>query len=132
MDKLVSLEDNHETPEINITPLIDVVFVVLISFILIAPLVKMEEIDLAAASPKEASLIQSSPFQIVVKEDNSIWINNNKVTINQLERFLTQQNNKKSLQLLYDQKATFGTYKKIKNLAEEIGFDQMQLIVKDK
>ena len=38
-----------EEPQINLTPLIDVVFVILIMFILIAPILELDRIDLADA-----------------------------------------------------------------------------------
>lgn len=39
-----------EEPAVNLTPLIDVVFVILIGFIIIAPLLEIDRIDLAEAS----------------------------------------------------------------------------------
>jgi len=58
-----------EEPVINITPLIDVVFVVLIMFILIAPLVDKEGVDLARGGEGEAREVkETSPIAIVVKK----------------------------------------------------------------
>ena len=43
---------------VNLTPLIDVVFVVLIMFIVVAPLLEMEQVELADGTPKATMDLQ--------------------------------------------------------------------------
>jgi len=123
-----SLDENL----INLTPLIDVVFVVLISFIIIAPLLEVEHINLASSSKKSDKNISNSSIVIKVKEDNSILVNNRLVTFIELGKILKE---KKGLdasqipQLYHDKKAYFGTYQSIKNLIEASGFEKVDLIL---
>ncbi|MGK5594607.1 MAG: ExbD/TolR family protein [Parachlamydiaceae bacterium] len=126
----------EEEPSINLTPLIDVVFVILIMFIVIAPLLEMEKIDLAQASPaaQEISNVkQKSPITIEVKNDNAIRINQ---TIIPLEQLLNRLKKLKEAyptakpQLFHDKKAFFGTYQEIKTALEIAGFEEMDLILK--
>ena len=54
-------EEGSEELHINLTPLIDVVFVLLIMFIVIAPLLELDRIQLASSAGKaikEASTVQ--------------------------------------------------------------------------
>jgi biopolymer transport protein ExbD len=118
---------------INLTPLIDVVFVVLISFILIAPLLEVDHVSLAqAGQTTESDLCRQSVLSIYVREDDSILLNHRLVTEKELKTLL--QEKKKQYpehvpQLFHDKDAKFGTYQKVKNAVEEAGFLQMDVIL---
>lgn len=125
-----------EEPVVNLTPLIDVVFVILIMFIVVAPLLELDRVELAdaAASSAErsASVQESSPIAIHVHQDNTIWINGQQVTLIQLTEFLKLSKKRYPSarpQLFHDKKAHFGTYQTIKNAAEMAGFQQMDVIL---
>jgi len=128
-------EESVDEPLINLTPLIDVVFVVLITFMLIAPVLDIDPVDLALGSPakKETSNFQASPISIAVHADNSIWIQQTRLTMAQLETKLRQEKKKYPRavpQVVHDSKASFGTYQTIKNALEAAGFEQMDVILK--
>ncbi|MFA6502197.1 MAG: biopolymer transporter ExbD, partial [Parachlamydiales bacterium] len=117
--KKIEITDTSDENLINLTPLIDVVFVVLISFIIIAPLLEVDHINLANSSTKSDKNISKTSIVIKVKEDNSIWFNNKLVTLKELEKLLKEKKSFKTdqnPQLLHDRKASFGTYQSIKNL----------------
>ncbi|KAF3362648.1 Uncharacterized protein PHSC3_000887 [Chlamydiales bacterium STE3] len=126
----------EEEPSINLTPLIDVVFVILIMFIVIAPLLEMEKIELPRSSPaaKEVSSVnQKSPVIIEVRSDNSVRINQ-AVTIPAqfTDRLIELKKAYPSAkpQLFHDKKAFFGTYQEVKTALEVSGFEEMDLILK--
>jgi len=117
---------------INLTPLIDVVFVVLISFILIAPLLEVDHINLAERSPKSDKNIEKTNIVLKVKEDNSILINNRLVTLLELKDILKEKrrlNPNQIPQLYHDKKASFGSYQSIKNLVELSGFEKLDVVL---
>ncbi len=120
---------------INLTPLIDVVFVVLIAFILVAPLLEVDHVDLAPATiSSESNLSKKSSLCIYVREDNSIWINHRKVLEKDLFPALKEAKIKFPQvvpQLYQDRKAAFGTYQTVKGAAERAGFDKIDLILKN-
>jgi biopolymer transport protein ExbD len=125
----------EETP-INLTPLIDVVFVVLIMFIIIAPMLELDHVQLASAAQrdtKEMAVVQeNSPVTIHVREDNSIWIENRRVLEKELIQILKRAKQtypQKIPQLFHDRKAHFGTYQTIKNAVEIAGFEQLDVIL---
>jgi biopolymer transport protein ExbD len=122
-----------EEPTINITPLIDVVFVVLIMFILIAPLVDKENVHLAkGSSSEEHELKESSLISLVVKKNSELLLNRIPVDLEDLPYRLKEV---KSLypeatpQLFHDRMAPFGTYQEVKLAMEVAGFSEMELVV---
>lgn len=129
-------EGASEETHINLTPLIDVVFVVLIMFIIIAPMLELDRVQLAPAAQrdnKEMAVVQeNSPVAIHVHEDNTIWINNRVVTEKELIQILKQAKRaypQKIPQLFHDKKAQFGTYQTVKNAVEIAGFEQLDVIL---
>ncbi|WP_068471288.1 ExbD/TolR family protein [Candidatus Protochlamydia phocaeensis] len=126
-----------DEPTVNLTPLIDVVFVILIMFIVIAPLLELDQVELADAPhmplQTSQSVQESSPITIHVHPDNTIWFNNQLVSLAQLREQLKlakQQFPKINPQVFHDRRAQFGTYQSVKNAAEEAGFAQLEIILK--
>jgi len=133
---LSHLHLEEEEDEINLTPLIDVVFVVLILFILIAPLIEIDRIALAPASSKKkenVSLEQKESIKLYVHADNTIWLNGTPLQAKELLNALKKERQRvpdAQLQLFHDKKAYFGTYQMVKNMAESAGFERLDLILK--
>ncbi len=134
--RLVSSQNSQESDGINLTPLLDVVFVVLIMFILITPMLELDRVELATSSKdktKEAKVVQENHrIMIHVHADNSIWISSRKVSLEDLALFLQKTNKDypgQIPQLFQDKKAYFGTYQSIKNLVESCGFEELDVIL---
>lgn len=126
-----------EEPMVNLTPLIDVVFVILIAFIVIAPLLELDRVELADASAtpseKTASVQENSPIAIHVRQDNSIWFAGKQVSVNELPLLLSEAKSRyphSRPQLFHDKHAAFGTYQSVKNAAEAAGFEQLDVVLK--
>ena len=135
--RLLHHREGLEETEINLTPLIDVVFVVLIMFIIVAPLLELERIQLAKGpthDQKETSSVQEmSALHIHVREDNSILLNGKALLLGQLSEHLKRSYRafpKATPQLYHDKRATFGTYQDVKNAVEEAGFEELEIILK--
>lgn len=125
-----------QEPLINLTPLIDVVFVVLIAFILVAPLLDRDQVELAPggnlSSHEPLSMRDASPIQIHVRADNSILISGSKISLNELPAklgFLKQHYPQAKPQVFHDRRAHFGTYQALKNCLEQVGFDEMDIVL---
>ena len=124
-----------EEPTINLTPLIDVVFVVLIMFILVAPLLELDRINLAdaASSDEVTNISDQSLVTIHVRQDNSILLNNSETTLERLAPTLADLRTHFPTarpQVFHDKDATFGTYQAVKNAVEGAGFPEMDIILK--
>ena len=122
-----------EEASINLTPLIDVVFVILIMFIVVAPLLEIDQIELPPASQVTQSVQTQQNLAIHVYADDTISLNNQPVSLAQLEKFLVQvhmQHPNRHPQLFHDRQATFGTYQLIKNIVESAGFSKLDVFLK--
>jgi biopolymer transport protein ExbD len=130
-----SLQDAEEASP-NLTPLIDVVFVVLIMFIIIAPMLEIDKVKLASGPEKglgkNTSVQEASRIVIHVHEDNTIWLNLKKVPREDLVNLLKiakRQNPTAIPQLFQDKKAHFGVYQSVKNAVELSGFDELDVVL---
>lgn len=122
------LSDEHF---INLTPLIDVVFVVLISFIVIAPILQGEKVALAPAGETSEKLSSENKTTIYVLEDNTFSFHQKKLGFVELKQTLIQHKKKSdAIPCIYhDEKASFGTYQRLKNLLESLGYLEMDVVL---
>lgn len=127
---------SEEEASINITPLIDVVFVLLIMFIIIAPMLELDRVALAPSANREETYIknvqENSPIVIYVHADNSIWLGKRKVDAKQLPSLLKEMKKQypnRTPQLFHDKKAYFETYQMVKNALETAGFETLDVIL---
>ena len=126
-----------DEPIVNMTPLIDVVFVVLITFIVIAPLLEMEVVELADGTPHASMALeqmqQNHPISITVKHDNSVWMNQRLVNVEVLEALLQEGKEQypgTTPLLFHDKRAFFGTYQEVKGAVERAGFPEMDVVLR--
>lgn len=136
--KLLSDQSEVDEPAVNLTALIDIVFVILIMFIVIAPFLELDRVELASAPAN--NLIhdslpaqQASPIAIHVQRDNTIWLNQRHLSVSQLTAELLElkkMHPNAQPQLFHDKSAHFGTYQLVKNSVEAAGFTHMDIILK--
>jgi biopolymer transport protein ExbD len=123
-----------QEPTINLTPLIDVVFVILISFVVIAPLLELDRIKLAkgASFHSPVHCQDASPIQIHVFHDNKVTFNGQTIAIEDMGQKLQEAKKlypRARPQLFHDKKAYFGTYQQVKNSLEACGFDELDIVL---
>jgi len=126
------IAEEIEEPVINLTPLIDVVFVVLIVFIVIAPILERDRIALAFGKEEGQDWVKEGSLAIQVHKDNTIWVDKKQIHPDNLLSWLQrakQTNPDMHPQLYQDRDASFGTYQWVKNAAELAGFDEMDVIL---
>lgn len=129
------LKNAFEEPQINMTPLIDVIFVILIMFIVVAPLLDIDRIELAGSHSDRNQTLpapEQNPVTIRVYQDNTLQFNGHKVLLPQLTKLLITS--KKSYpgarpQVFHDKRASFGTYQGVKNAVEAAGFKEMDIVL---
>jgi biopolymer transport protein ExbD len=75
----------RDVSEVNVTPLLDVVFIMLIFFIVTASFVKEAAIDLTRFdSPMKSESTQSANILISISAEGQLWINQRPVTLDAL------------------------------------------------
>ncbi|ANH78585.1 ExbD/TolR family protein [Candidatus Chlamydia sanziniae] len=130
--KRYSVEEVEEEPTVNLTPLIDIVFVILMAFIIAVPLIRLDSIALAPGSQEQERITDQENKTIVIKvfADNSVTLNDAWVSLQdlspQLSLLYKQYPNHVPL-LLQDGDTTFKVYQKIKMAVEAAGFHELHV-----
>lgn len=126
------LDEENEEPSINLTPLIDVVFVLLITFMLLSPILNVDQVDLASRGEINKNQAVSHLISITIRADNTIWFRGNLLDLRKLESVLKEE---KKIhpgacpQLIADKNIRFGLYQDVKNIVESCGFEQMDVLL---
>ena len=72
---------HEDEAEINITPMLDVVFIMLIFFIVTTTFVKETGVDISRPSSSQAKQVKKGNILVAIKEDGVIWINKQEVDL---------------------------------------------------
>ncbi len=107
MKKLID-DNEKEIAEINMTPFVDIVLVILIIFMATATFIVEGKIplNLPKAETSEAKEIKESKIEISIKKDGTIYINGNKILKNQIEKQLEDLKKKDTVIILRADKDT--------------------------
>ena len=122
--------------EANLTPLIDVLFVVLILFLIIAPMVNIDPIKLAnSKAAKSEQFDEANCITVRIFNDQTVSVNKKHIAFENLTKALKDRRgaqDKQRLLVLCDKKAHFETYQGVKEAAESAGFAQMDIALNPK
>lgn len=74
LNRFMAIQQEEEEAEINITPMLDVVFIMLIFFIVTASFVKESGIDVNKPQGQTAQAKEKANILIAIDAEGSIWI----------------------------------------------------------
>ncbi|ALS35183.1 MULTISPECIES: biopolymer transporter ExbD [Pseudoalteromonas] len=121
---LGNLFQEDEAEEINMTPMLDVVFIMLIFFIVTASFVKESGIDVNRPEAATAVKKERANILVAISDTGEIWINKRQIDVRavqaNIER-LKAENPQGSVVIQADKKSTTDTLIKVMDAARAAG-----------
>ncbi len=115
---------NDEESEVNVTPMLDVVFIMLIFFIVTASFVKESGIDVTRPDAATAERKQRASILIAISKNNEVWIQKRRIDVRavraNVERLLAE-NPQGSGVIQADEKSENGLFVKVMDQARLAG-----------
>lgn len=121
-----------ETPDLNITPLVDIMLVLLAILMITAPvMVYEEEISLPTGS-KSAKVVEDAKLVIRIDKQRAIYIKENRYTFDNFADNFTLLSNgydrKAQIQIRADKNLLYGDVMAILKSVKESGFQRIALL----
>lgn len=115
--------------EINVTPLVDVMLVLLIIFMVTAPMTKTGITVALPKTQKTNSVETLKPLEVTIKSNNEIYISNKKVSLVKFEDHISSKY--KSARLEADRNARYGTVAKVLSKIKNKGIVDISLVTEE-
>jgi biopolymer transport protein ExbD len=116
--------DNQQGDEINLTPMLDVVFIMLIFFVVTASFIKEAGIDVNKPQASTESDISEASILIAISENNEIWIGGRMIDVRALRANIERlhaENPKGTVVIQADGKSNNDTFVQVMNASREAG-----------
>jgi biopolymer transport protein TolR len=132
MRRLSNTGVRENISDINVTPLVDVTLVLLIIFMLVAPMVEVGiNVDLPQAPTKQMDMPQS--ISVTIRSDGSLYIDGRQVTMEELQRNLRQLSSANpdiGVVVKADQDITHGAWVEVGAKMQEAGITHLGIATK--
>lgn len=113
--------------DINVTPLVDVMLVLLVIFMVTAPMLEQGiDVNLPETKGKDIS-VKEEPLTLTVKKDGSLFLNSKQVNLKTLRSQLASSKDK-VLYLKSDEAVPYGYVAQIMGELKELGIEKLGLV----
>ena len=116
--------------EIDMTPMLDIVFIMLIFFVVTASSVKETGIDINRPTARTAVTKDSVNLKVVISEYDEIWVDKRRVDVRALQPLLERmhiENPQSALIIHADKKSTNNRLVQVMDAAREVGIDSVSI-----
>jgi biopolymer transport protein TolR len=133
-----------QTPmsDINVTPLVDVMMVLLVIFIITAPLmVSALKLDLPNQDSAQASSAPPQSVQVAIDAKGDVFLDDKAVSLTELKQALTQRAAQAAgqsaealpvVQLRADARVPYGRVVEVMDLAQQVGLNRIGFVTERK
>lgn len=128
-------QENEEEEEINITPMLDVVFIMLIFFIVTASFVKESGIDVNQPQAETAEPKKRANILVGIGPEGEIWINNRQVDVTSVQATIERlhaENPQGSVVIQADQEAKTKRLIAVMDAARAAGVSNVSIAAQEK
>ena len=123
-------------PEMNVTPLVDVVLVLLIIFMVVAPRLNQDvQVELPGIFNPDPDVKAIDPIKVTVATKGEYWINEQQYDLDGAVQVLTTEHENdpaRRIVLRADQKLQYGDVREILARAQDVGFPGLSFMVGEK
>ena len=116
--------------EINITPLVDVVLVLLVIFMITAPVLQ-SGIEVAVPKTRTVKEITEQRVVLTIDRDSRLFLGDNPVNIHELPQRLHQPNTDPARQIIYlraDERVPFGAFASVMDAVKQAGITNISIV----
>jgi len=116
--------------EINITPLVDVVLVLLVIFMITAPVLQ-SGIEVAIPKTRTVWEITEQRLVLTIDRDSGLFLGDTPVNIHELPQKLHQGNTDPSKQVIYlraDERVPFGAFASVMDAVKQAGITNISIV----
>ena len=116
--------------EINVVPLVDVVLVLLIIFMLTAPIIQ-SGIEINVPKTKTVKELTQERILVSIDREQKLFLNDDPININELESRLKNKIKDPSRAMIYlraDEEVPFGTIAKVMDRAKIAGVENISVV----
>ena len=116
--------------EINVTPFVDVVLVLLIIFLITAPMM-LRGIDVNIPKTETKNVGPEERLMLTVTKDRGIYLDDQLITLPRLERVLVglrQRNPKAAIFLRADEGVAYGIVVKVMDAVKKAGIERLGMV----
>ncbi|MFT5083645.1 MAG: biopolymer transport protein ExbD [Lentisphaeria bacterium] len=125
--------EEDEAGAIDLTPMLDVVFIMLIFFIVTSSFIKEPGVDINRPDATTAELART-PILVAVTADNKVWINKEEVDIRQVKtqlQVLLSETPKGKVVIQADKESNIKTLTEVAQAAREVGVGEISVAAED-
>ncbi len=122
------MELEHGLKQIEITPLIDMVFQLLIFFLLTSNFVMQPGIKVNLPKAATSEIVQYENIEIVISSENVTYLNGKVVTSGDLKNLIKQlAKRKQSILIKADRRASLGRVVEVWDMCRDLGVTQINI-----
>jgi biopolymer transport protein ExbD/biopolymer transport protein TolR len=116
--------------EINVTPLVDVVLVLLIIFMITAPVLQ-SGIEVAVPKTRTVKEITEQRLVLTIDKSQNVYLGDKQISIHDIGQRLHQQNSDPARQVIYlraDETVPFGVFAELMDAVKQAGITNVSIV----